>query len=120
MAKGRKILIAEDELVFQKLYGGALEGAGFDVTYCNNGEEAEKKLSKNTYDLAILDIIMPFMSGSSLLQKLKKKKQKVIVLSTLTGNTDKQDALNAGAAKYLEKQKTSPEDLLKIVKGLTK
>ncbi len=122
MAKksAKKILYIEDEVIFHKIYGDSLKEAGFELTMCKNGEEALEAFNKGSYDLIIVDLIMPIMGGELFLKSLKGKKPKIIVLTTLTGNTDKMDAKNAGASLFLEKHTTSPDELVKAAQELTK
>ena len=58
-----KILIAEDNAANQYLFERILSYAGFDVTIANNGQEALDALAEQTYDLCIMDMQMPVMSG---------------------------------------------------------
>ncbi len=62
-SKAIKILIAEDNTANQYLFERILSYAGFDVTIANNGQEALDALVEQTYDLCIMDMQMPVMSG---------------------------------------------------------
>ena len=59
----RKILLVEDEKLLIDLYKKELEKEDFEVEVAENGIEAEKKLKSQKFDLVLLDILMPKMSG---------------------------------------------------------
>ena len=111
-----RILFVEDEAYFQKIYGQYFEKKGHHVTYAPNGEEAIKLLKSNSYDIILSDLIMPFMSGIKFLKEIKKKfKGHIIVLTALTGETDRQDAINAGAHQFCSKESSNPEQILNTI-----
>ena len=114
----KSILLIDDDAYFRDFYGGALQKAGFTVAAAENGEEALEKLKHNTYDLLVVDLVMPLMSGSAFLKAVKGHKIPRIVLSTLGGKTDKADAKKEGAEQYLEKSQTTPTDLVKEIKRI--
>lgn len=119
MAK-KDILLVDDDAYFCQFYGDALKEAGFDVDIAHNGEDGLKKIKENDYKLLIVDIVMPFMSGTAFLKETKRKKVPKITLTGLSGKTDKSDALKAGADKFLTKGDTSPADLVEEAKKIIK
>lgn len=106
------ILFVEDEPYYKTIYGTALVNAGATVTYAKNGKEALELFKKHKPDLIITDLIMPEMSGMKFLNELNKKNTPIIVLTALEGETDKQDAIDAGAAYFCSKMDTNPEALI--------
>ena len=102
------ILLIDDEEHIRTLYSMRLEKvAGFKVDTASDGKEALSKISQSKPDTIILDIIMPEMSGSDVLEAIKsdKKYNKIPVLM-LTGTTDLHritECLQKGAAGYIEK-----------------
>lgn len=116
----KNILLVDDEAYYFDVYGAALKKAGYDVDYAKNGVDALKQLEKKSYDLLIVDLIMPYMSGMELLKKIKRKKIPTIVFTTLEGVTDKTDAQKAGVKKFLTKSDTTPQDLVTIIAKLSK
>lgn len=111
------ILLIDDETYYHDVYGSVLKQAGYDIEYAKNGVEALKKIEGKDYDLLIVDLIMPHMSGMELLKSIKRKKIPTIVFTTLEGVTDKADATKLGVKKFLTKSETTPKDLVKIVAG---
>ncbi|MBP9758909.1 response regulator [Candidatus Dojkabacteria bacterium] len=114
----KTILFIDDEQYYQDVYGKVLE-AEYELTYSKNGEDALQKISDTNFDLIVLDLVMPIMSGKKLIEEIgKNSKSKLIVLTTLEGDTDRQDALENGADFFLVKNDTNPQELLKNVKKL--
>lgn len=118
----KKILIVEDEPALAKAVIDTLRTDGYAVDHATNGEIALEHLKKVQYDCLIVDLIMPVMSGQSLLKKLEKDSSyqgKIIVLSALEGNTDVADALASGAVQFLKKSNISLKEVSDIVKQIT-
>ncbi|PIR74575.1 MAG: hypothetical protein COU35_01710 [Candidatus Magasanikbacteria bacterium CG10_big_fil_rev_8_21_14_0_10_47_10] len=110
--KGKRILFVEDEAYYQKAYGKVLEDAGYHIDYVKDGEEALKEMEEEQYTFLLLDLIMPIISGLSFLKQRQPNGEHVIVLTTLEGNTDKEDTKRHGANHFLVKSDTTPEQLL--------
>ncbi len=71
-----KILIVDDEVMIREVIKEYLNNEGFDYEEAENGFQALEMLNNNTYDLMVLDIMMPEMDGFSLLNKVPKDKFK--------------------------------------------
>ncbi|MFO1462703.1 MAG: sigma-54 dependent transcriptional regulator [bacterium] len=103
--KTAKILIAEDELslrtILKKLFGKK----GFEVETAGDGQVAFNKLKEEPFDLAILDIKMPSLSGLEVLDKLKQEKIKtsVIIMTAQDTMRNAVDAMKKGAYDYITK-----------------
>lgn len=111
----QSILFIDDEPMYRKLYGEALEQAGFSVTYAKNGEEAIAHIAEHRPDLMVVDLVMPIMSGIAFLRHVKRRKIPSIVFTTLEGATDREDALMHGAKAFCNKGDTTPEELVEKV-----
>lgn len=85
-----KLLVADDEEHLRELYEIELGEEGYVVDTASNGTEVLSLLEHNKYDLIILDIQMPGMSGIDVLQKImaKNKKQPVILNTAYTSYRD--------------------------------
>ncbi|MDD6487894.1 MAG: response regulator [Spirochaetales bacterium] len=91
IAKGRKIIIAEDHPVNQKLISRFFQQFGAETVCANNGEEAYKAATANPdADLIFMDIQMPVMSGVEATQKIRAKKIATPIIAC-TANTDEAD-----------------------------
>ncbi len=109
--KAKKILFVDDEPLYAQSYGEGLKALGYEVELAKNGEEALEKIQKLHFDLLIVDLIMPIMSGISFLKKIRRKKIPIIVFTTLEGETDREDAIKYGAKIFVKKGETSVDAL---------
>lgn len=71
----KRVLVADDDQDLLSVTKSVLEFSGFKVDTAVNGEDALKRIKKRTYDLLILDMIMPKLDGVKLFQMLKKSKK---------------------------------------------
>ncbi|MCW1930563.1 MAG: response regulator [Candidatus Kerfeldbacteria bacterium] len=101
----KRLLIVEDEKPIAKALQLKLSHSGFDVELAMNGEEALQCIEKNTFDLILLDLIMPKMNGFDFLEELKKRKNSVpvIVSSNLSQEEDMKRVKTLGAVDYYVK-----------------
>ena len=116
-----KILIADDSSITRKILQRALEKAGFDVIVAEDGDDAWQKLTQSPdISLAILDWMMPGLSGIDICKKLPKELSRfvyVILLTAKAGNKNLDDALQAGASDFIHKPFDNEELLAKIRVG---
>ena len=117
-----KILITEDEKSYSRALVLKLEKNGFTALSAADGEEALTLLSKEKFDLLILDLIMPKLNGFEVLEELKKRNINipVIVLSNLNQEEDEKKVKALGAKMSIEKSNTSLSDIIKIVQNMLK
>jgi CheY-like chemotaxis protein len=105
----RRILLAEDNLVNQRLAVKLLEKQGHSVRVANNGREAVDTLAKEAFDLVLMDVQMPVMSGlqaAALIREREKETGEHIRIIALTANAmsgDREKCLAAGMDGYLSK-----------------
>lgn len=100
-----KILVVEDE---QKLAGfihQGLQQAGYLVQISNNGSEALNKAASENFDLILLDLMLPGMTGIEILKNMRafNISSPVIILSALNGTSQVVEALDLGAVDYIKK-----------------
>ncbi len=110
-----KILYAEDDETIAFLTKDNLE-LYYEVTHCNDGEIALESFKNNTYDICVLDIMMPKIDGFELAEAIRKQNADVpiIFLSAKTLKEDRIKGLRLGADDYLVKPFSIEELLLKI------
>ena len=78
-----RLLVADDEKNLRELYKTELEDEGYDVDTASNAADVLQQLEKGEYDIIILDIKMPGMSGIDLLQKIMARdKRQPVILNT--------------------------------------
>ena len=116
MAQRKKILIVEDDPNFGSILNDYLKLHAYDVSLAKNGIEGLEKFKKISYDLCILDVMMPFKDGFSLAADIRSINEE-IPLIFLTAKSLKQDVIKGfkiGADDYLIKPFDSEILLLKI------
>lgn len=106
--KEKKILVVEDERPMAHALELKLTHEGFLVTVAANGEEAIKALAEDTFDLVMLDIMMPKLDGFGVLEEMKVRNYSLpaIVLSNLSQSEDEKRAHDLGANKFFVKSNT--------------
>src|SRR5215213_5273783 len=112
-----RILVVDDELSVRESVGYALEQEGFDVTLAANGEEAEGRISDDSFDLLVLDIMMPGKSGLDICREVRSHSPvPIILLTAKDAEVDKVVGLEVGADDYVTKP-FSVRDLLGRVRA---
>ena len=83
-----KILLLEDDIALNDILSDFLSDNDFEVTSCENGEDALEKLIENRFDLAILDINTPSLSGLEVLIELRNRyKNNIPIIIILSGES---------------------------------
>ena len=111
-----RILIVDDEPNIRSFIGRALSAAGYLPAFASSGSEALRHALGTHYDLVLLDLVMPDMNGSSVLDQLLRARpdQTVMVLSCVADVAAKVDCLERGARDYLTKPFSLAELLVRI------
>ena len=114
----KRILIIEDEKPLAHALELKMTHEGYETLVANSGEEGLKEALTDKYDLILLDLILPGMDGFSILQELRSKKVKtmVIILSNLGQDEDRKKAEELGVKQYLVKSNVPLADIVKVVK----
>ncbi|MDB5182830.1 MAG: DNA-binding response regulator VicR [Candidatus Saccharibacteria bacterium] len=114
-----KILLVEDELIISTPFSIVLKSKGHQVDNAENGNEALRLCQKKSYDLILLDIMMPYCNGVEFLKKANLKttapNTRVVVLTNLSGGNEIDETLMLGAAKTVLKSSITPALLLTLV-----
>jgi two-component system KDP operon response regulator KdpE len=112
------ILAVDDEVGIQRLIKLELSSQGFRVVTAGGGEEALRIAEQQRPDIAVLDIVMPDMSGLEVMRKLRERSGIPIILLTAKDNdADKVRGLEMGADDYLVKP-FNPEELSARVRAV--
>ena len=112
------ILVVDDDTGIRKVLSSILSEEGYFVQTVENGKQAIRALEKTRFDLALIDIKLPDMEGTELLQRLKEK-QPHIVMIIITGFPTLENAMetvNEGANGYVLK----PFDIPKLLETIRK
>lgn len=107
----KRILVVDDEPLIIKGLKFSLEQDGYEIDPAYDGEEAIQKFQNNIYDLLILDVMLPRMSGIEVCQKIREKSSTPIIMLTAKGeDMDKILGLEYGADDYM----TKPFNILEL------
>ena len=101
----RKILLVEDDQEVASFINTGLTEAGYDVTVCNDGTSGYQSTTSSTFDLLILDVMLPGMSGLDICRSVRRQNKVVgILLLTALGNAENiVQGLESEADDYLVK-----------------
>ena len=121
-ASGKNILVVDDNMLNLKVAERLLKAYKCNITLVSSGSECLDKVSNNKYDLILLDDMMPRMSGTETLQKLKEIETFNTPVVALTANAItgmKEEYINRGFNDYLSKP-IIKEDLNRVMKKYLK
>ncbi len=122
--ENKKILLIEDEPLLGNLLKQRLEKEGYSIYLAKNGEEGLNFLKKEKFDLILLDIILPKISGFELMENLKQdpevNKAPIVVVSNLGQDQDILKGQNLGAVNYFIKAQVTIEELVEYVNNFFK
>lgn len=116
-----RILVAEDEKGLNRVLTKHLKNKGYSVDSCTDGLEATDYLAAASYDVVILDVLMPKMNGWEVLKWIRSRGMdtSVLMLTALDSTEDKVRGLDSGADDYLTKP-FALEELLARIRLLTR
>lgn len=115
----KKVLCIEDEHFINELYARALTKAGYDVKVVIDGEEGLKEAQTNQYDIILLDIMIPNLTGTEVLKKLRANmpqlKAKIIITTNLEQGKEDRAAIERQADGYIVKADLTPRELAEFL-----
>jgi len=115
-----KILLVEDDNSLATVYIDRLEAEGFDVKRVENGEDALAAAESFQPNLVLLDVMMPEINGFDVLDILRNTPKtanlKVIMLTALSQESDKQKAISLGVDDYLVKSQIVIADVVERIR----
>lgn len=114
-----KILLVEDDKSLREIYGVRLLAEGYDIVSAGDGEEALAMAIKERPSLIISDVMMPKISGFDMLDILRSTTEtrdtKVIMMTALSSDDQRQRGEQLGADRYLVKSQVGIEDVVRTV-----
>ncbi|NTV40724.1 MAG: response regulator [Candidatus Moranbacteria bacterium] len=112
-----RILLVEDDPMIAVIYKKKFESAGFEVVNAVTGKEVLKLAGEGNFDLVLLDMVLPEMSGMDVLKKLRQSGDydpmlKIIVFSNLNKTEYEKEARSNGADGFIGKTQYNPTELV--------
>lgn len=111
------VLLVDDDVTLLETMKIILEGKGYHVDTSSTGEDALERLRERYYDVVVLDIVLPDLSGIDLLKSLETQRIPKVRKIILTGHATLENAvqaINLGADAYLIKP-VAPEELIRTI-----
>lgn len=118
--KMKRILVVDDEEILRMLISDTLEDLGYEIEEAENGEEALNKIMQKSYDLVILDYMMPNLTGIEVIERIPseiKATMPILMLTAKAQEADRQAVLDKGADYFMSKP-FSPVSLVKVVEEI--
>ncbi|MFC1780099.1 response regulator [Patescibacteria group bacterium] len=120
--KGKKVLVVDDEPDLRMMFKDILGTFGYKTEEAGDGVECLEMLTKETYDLILLDLMMPRMDGMETLTRIKQDPEKygkapVLILTNLTSDVAIKEGFERKADGYLIKTELTPEQVVKEIEG---
>lgn len=117
--KNIKILCIEDENFISELYARALRRNGYEVNTLISGLDGLNAAKSNEYDIILLDLMIPGMTGFEVLRNLKSMeaplKAKILITTNLDQSEESREELESMADGYLIKAEFTPRQLVNII-----
>lgn len=116
-----KILLIEDDALIRKTVELKFKKEGFEVICCDNGKEGLEKLTSESPDIVLTDMMLPYVSGLEIVNAVKAISHKnipVIVFSTMGQEHVVEEAFTLGADDYITKPFSLTELTIRIKKQL--
>lgn len=111
----KKILLVEDEERIRKIINIIIRGEDIEIDEAEDGAQALEKIKNNTFDLVILDIMIPEIDGFGVLEEIRNTEKTadlpVIIVSARTSDRDILEGLKGGANYYIPKP-FEPQELI--------
>lgn len=115
----KRVLIAEDDFFIRDIYSKVFSLAGYTVDVAVDGEDAlnKIKLQQQPYDMLLLDIMMPKMTGLDVLKQIRamntpSKNMSVFILSNLGQQNIIEEAFKVGMDGYIIKSQMTPQQIV--------
>lgn len=113
----RKILIAEDDFFIRDIYSKVFSLSGYDVKVAVDGQDALEKIKAEPFDMILLDIMMPRMTGIDVLKNVRalstpSKSTPIYIITNLGQQNVIEEAFKLGMDGYILKSQVSPQQIV--------
>lgn len=116
------LLVVEDEESIAQMYSDRFKMAGFDVDVAHEGQEAINKMVNERPNAVLMDILMPGLSGTEAVEQAKANPATrdipIVMLTNYADSVDLKNALKLGAAGYIIKSESTPEQVVEKIQKI--
>jgi DNA-binding response OmpR family regulator len=111
-----KILLVEDDPTLSYVIKDSLQNNGYEVVHCPDGESAWQQFTKRSFDICLLDVVLPKKDGMALANDIRKQNDKIpiLLLTSKSMDDDKIAGFKSGADDYITKPFNMQELLLRL------
>ena len=116
MVNNIKVLLCEDELNLANLLVEILQNNGYDTTWCENGAKGWEAFRRGSFDIVLLDVMMPEMDGYAVAKEIRNAGSNVpiVFLTAMSMKENVLEGLRSGADDYIAKPFSMEELLLRL------
>ena len=116
MVNNIKVLLCEDELNLANLLVEILQNNGYDTTWCENGAKGWEAFRRGSFDIVLLDVMMPEMDGYAVAKEIRNSGSNVpiVFLTAMSMKENVLEGLRSGADDYIAKPFSMEELLLRL------
>lgn len=113
-----RILVVDDEEVVRRSYVRSLAGEHCNVEVASNGPAALRAMGQGSFDVVLLDLLMPGMNGMTVLKTIKQQwpESEVVIITGYPAVETAKEAVTLGAYDYLAKP-AGPDDIINAANG---
>lgn len=115
----KSILIIDDEILIAKAIEKVFRKSGFDVQTANNASDGIKKFRENSFDFALIDFLMPDLSGRDVIEAMNQtdRKTKKFIMTAYSDEALNKDLISLGVLKIIKKPFDNIFDLVEILES---
>lgn len=115
----KNLLLVEDDRALAKMYAKKLGSAGWDVKVCHDGTDATRIAKSEPFDVVVLDLMLPGLSGIDILEMLRSDKATskipIVVYTNYGDKYNRDKCITYGADEFVLKVDSTPESLSQTI-----
>jgi CheY-like chemotaxis protein len=118
MPEQRRVLVVDDDEAIRKLIAAILRRRGIAVDNVANGEEALKKLGEQSYDLMLLDLMMPRVDGYTVIERVREQKIPIEIVVVTAAGASQVNAIDRSMVRAVISKPFDVNQLVEVVMAI--
>jgi CheY-like chemotaxis protein len=118
MPEQRRVLVVDDDEAIRKLIAAILRRRGVAVDNVANGEEALKKLGEQSYDLMLLDLMMPRVDGYTVIERVREQKIPIEIVVVTAAGASQVNAIDRSMVRAVISKPFDVNQLVEVVMAI--